>query len=224
VKAPERLSDIRLASRVAGRAAHDLNNVAAVLSGHIYLLRTSAEPPEEAFEAMEKAMAHFQRLTQSLGVLSGVGTEEEGLFDLNTLAADVAREAEEVGRGPFRLDLDSNLPELLGRRGDVRLAMGALFANAREASGPSGEIRVSTRPLADGLGAALSVEDQGSGIPPEAAERIFDPFFSTKGEKGLGIGLTLAAAVAALHGGSCEVEGRPEGGTRAVLQLRNSKR
>ena len=221
MKPPERLSDIRLASRVAARVAHDLNNVAAVLSGHIYLLRNSAESPQEAFDAMEKAMEHLQRLTQSLGAMGAVGTEEEGAFDLNALVVDAAKEAEEAaGRGPVQLDLDWNLPKLVGRKNDVRLAIDALLANAREASAPSKGIRVSTRPLPVGLGVVLTVEDSGSGIPPGATERIFDPLFSTKGEKGLGIGLTLAAAVAALHGGSCEVESRPEGGTRAVLELR----
>lgn len=220
MKAPEHLSDIRLAPRVAARVAHDLNNVAAVFAGHIYLLRNSAEPPEEAFGAMENAMENLQRLTQSLGVLGGVGTEEEGPLDLNALAADVAKEAEEAGRGPVELDLDSSLPKLLGRINDVRLAIAALLANACEATGPSRAIRMSTHALPGGLGVALTVEDSGSGIPSGAAGRIFDPLFSTKGAKGRGIGLTLAAAVAALHRGSCEVESRPEGGTRAVLKLR----
>ncbi|MGH9364831.1 MAG: ATP-binding protein, partial [Thermoanaerobaculia bacterium] len=145
---------------------------------------------------------------------------EEGPFDLNAVTADAAREAEEAGRGPVQLDLDWNLPKLLGRKNDVRLAMDALLANAREASGPSRGIRISTRALSEGPGVALTVEDSGRGIPPGATERIFDPLFSTKEAKGLGIGLTLAAAVAVLHGGSCEVEGRPEGGTQAVLKLR----
>lgn len=62
MKPPEGFSDIRLASSVAARAAHDLNNVAAVFSRHVFLLRNSAESPEEAFESMEKAIAISRKL------------------------------------------------------------------------------------------------------------------------------------------------------------------
>lgn len=224
MKPPPQLSDIRLASRVASRVAHDLNNVAAVLTGHIYLLRNSAESREEAFGAMEKAMEHLLRLTQSLGALGGVGLEEESAFDLNAVLKEMVKEAKgPADRGPVRLDLALKLPKIRGRKGDIQIAIDALLANAREATGPNADISISTRALSGGRGVAVRVEDSGGGIPPPAAERIFDPLFSTRGTKGRGIGLTLAAVVALLHGGSCEVERRPEGGTRAVLELRNAR-
>ena len=56
----------RLAARVAARAAHDLNNALAVFSGHIYLLRESAEPVSEALDAMEKAAENVKRSAKNL--------------------------------------------------------------------------------------------------------------------------------------------------------------
>ena len=65
----------------------------------------------------------------------------------------------------------------------------------------------------------MSVEDSGRGIPPGIAERIFDPFFSTKTGRGAGLGLFLVAAVAAAHGTSCRIQARAGGGTSAFLRL-----
>jgi signal transduction histidine kinase len=54
---------------------------------------------------------------------------------------------------------------------------------------------------------ALSVSDTSPGVPPELRERIFEPFFSTKPSTGLGLGLGMARNIAALYGGSVELEG-----------------
>ncbi len=218
MKAPESSYDIRLASKVAARTAHDLNNVAAVFSGHLFLLRNSAESTEEAFESMEKAIEHLQRLTLSLSILGGLGVEEVEAFDLNEITRAAA--ADPVHRGcSIELDLDLSLPRLSGRKNEVRQAFDSLLSNAREAGGAAQVILISTRHLPQAHAAVLAIEDSGKGIPPEIRERVFEPLFSTKGEKGRGIGLTLAGAVAALHGGSCEIEDRPGGGARAVLCL-----
>ena len=205
----------RLATRLAARVAHDLNNLAAVFSGHIYLLRNSAESPEEAFEAMEKAMEHLQRLTQRLMALGGLGIGEAELLDINEVIRSAAKG--EIDAGVVDLDLEEKIPPVSARREDLTRAVQALISNAREASSPADHVRILTR---RGEGEIQTViEDSGSGVPSEARRRNFDPFFSTKGEKGRGIGVALANAFAALHEGSFALEDRPEGGTRATIRL-----
>jgi len=103
--------------------------------------------------------------------------------------------------------------------GDAREALKALLENAAEACPANGTIRVCTDWIADRSEVLLAVEDSGAGIAPEIRDRIFDPLFSTKGEKGRGIGLTLVAAFAAAHGASCEVSNRLQGGARVVLRF-----
>jgi signal transduction histidine kinase len=203
----------RLATRIAARTAHDLNNLAAVLSGHIYLLRNGSEPPEEAYEAMEKALAHLDRLTRGLTLLGTLGAETPESLDLNEVARSAARAA---GPPNLELDLEAGLPDLPLRRTDLLQAIEALISNAREASESGKPVRVTTR--LDPTGSIrITVEDSGPGIAPEVAPRCLDPFFSTKGEKRRGIGLTVALLVATLHSGILDVAPGPEGGTRTAI-------
>jgi signal transduction histidine kinase len=202
-----------LAARIAARTAHDLNNLAAVFSGHLYLLRNGAEPPEEAYEAMEKTLAHLDRLARGLTALGGIGLEEPIAVDVN----EVARAAADVVAGPVAVDLTTPLPSARGSRPDLRIALEALLANAREAAGPGASVRLSSR--VDGDSIVVSVEDSGPGVAPTVRQRNFDPFFSTKGDKGRGVGLTIAALVAALYGGKLTVEDRGGTGTLASLRL-----
>jgi two-component system NtrC family sensor kinase len=65
----------------------------------------------------------------------------------------------------------------------------------------------------------LAVEDDGPGIPPERLERIFEPFFSTKGEQGTGLGLAIVRDLVKHHGGRIRVESQVGAGTRMVVEL-----
>ena len=65
---------------------------------------------------------------------------------------------------------------------------------------------------------AIVVADTGPGIPPERLARVFDPYFTTKGN-GLGLGLTIARRIVEAHGGSIEVESGPGRGTRFRVWL-----
>lgn len=204
-----------LLGRVAARVAHDLNNALAVLSGHLYLLGAAAETPEEAYAAMGKATEQIGRLSKSLEQLGSIGRAEPESFDWN----DVAREAAADplhGAGPIEVVLASGLPAGRGRREDIRRALDCLVLNAREAGAAGTPVRIVTEAIPGG-GTLLAVEDSGAGIPPAFSERVFDPFLTTRGEKGRGIGLTIVEAVAAAHGGTCDFEARPEGGTRFRL-------
>jgi signal transduction histidine kinase len=104
---------------------------------------------------------------------------------------------------------DRNLPKLTVRGSELNQVWTNLISNAIDALGERGTITLSTR--LDGNCAVVEVSDDGSGIPPELAERIFDPFFTTK-DVGEGTGLGLATArriVVDRHDGSLTVESRP---------------
>lgn len=200
---------------LAARLSHDLNNATAILGGHLYLLRHSSDPAEESYATMERSIAQIQRLSRSLARLGALGAEEMAPFDLNEVVRSVAEEHPR----PVRLELDENLPKIRGRPADAREALKALLENAAEACPANGTIRVSTDWIPDRSEVLVAVEDSGPGIRPEIRDRVFDPFCSTKGEKGRGIGLTLVATFAAAHGASCEVSDLPQGGARVVLRF-----
>ena len=64
----------------------------------------------------------------------------------------------------------------------------------------------------------IHVDDSGTGIPPEAQDKLFSPFFTTKETgKGTGLGLSISRKIAELNGGTLTLNNRPEGGARATL-------
>lgn len=206
----------RLLSRLSARAAHDLNNLISIAAGHLYLLRQPGAETEESLAAIETASSQLERLS---GNLARLGTIEGGPHRPVSINALVERTATRSQQRQLRLDLAERLPEVPGNENDLAAALDCLIENGVEAGAPGQEVRVSTRQEPGGAAVLLTVEDSGRGVPPEIAERIFDPFFSTKPGRGAGIGLFLVAAVAAAHGTSCRIQSGPGGGTAASVRL-----
>jgi two-component system, NtrC family, sensor kinase len=92
-----------------------------------------------------------------------------------------------------------------------------LLRNAAQAAGDEGDISVSTVSV-DG-GAAISISDNGPGIDPEIVERVWQPFFTTRGDQGLGIGLEICRLAVEAHGGSIGLESTPGVGAVATVIL-----
>jgi hypothetical protein len=93
-----------------------------------------------------------------------------------------------------------------------------LFLNARDAMPKGGWLSVSARVRGDE--AVVDVGDTGIGIPPEHLARIYDPFFTTKGEgRGTGLGLSVTFGIVNEHGGTLSCESEPGQGTRFRLAL-----
>jgi signal transduction histidine kinase len=91
-----------------------------------------------------------------------------------------------------------------------------LFSNAVEAMSGEGVLRVKI--FHEGKNAKISISDSGMGIPEEIAERIFEPFFSTK-EKGTGLGLSIVYSIIKKHNGEISVESREGKGTTFTIDL-----
>ena len=94
-----------------------------------------------------------------------------------------------------------------------------LFRNAGEAMGGEGTLRITVEPA--GRWVRITVADTGPGIPPGCEETIFAPFFTTK-ERGTGLGLAVARAAIAAHGGTLAIRPRPsadEAGAVFVLTV-----
>jgi signal transduction histidine kinase len=91
--------------------------------------------------------------------------------------------------------------------------------NALDATGAGGKIAVQTEVAAEGL-VALTVKDDGVGIPPEIRDKIFNPFFTTKPfGQGTGLGLAICHGIVTAHGGEIHVESEVGQGTRIRITL-----
>ena len=92
-----------------------------------------------------------------------------------------------------------------------------LFTNARDAS-PDGS-EVSCRLERDGDSALVFIGDRGTGLPPGGADKLFEPFFSTRKSGGTGLGLAISRDIVRRHGGEIRLAPREGGGALAVVTL-----
>jgi signal transduction histidine kinase len=114
--------------------------------------------------------------------------------------------------------------EVEGFPAELRQVFTNLIANAIEAAGPRGRIRIRIDAAEagelDGAGAIVEVADSGPGISPESARSLFQPFFTTKGANGTGLGLWVSMGIVQKHGGSISlVESRDGDLTGACIRV-----
>jgi signal transduction histidine kinase len=126
---------------------------------------------------------------------------------------DFVRSRSEFNAIRFSLDLPDGDFRVLGSQAMLGQVFLNLLLNACEAQPRGGEVRVAARK--EGSRVVVEISDQGPGVPPAEAGRIFEPFYSTKHSTGLG--LSVCYSIARQHDAEMKVEDRPGGG--AVFKL-----
>jgi signal transduction histidine kinase len=106
---------------------------------------------------------------------------------------------------------------VVGSADQLRQVMSNLVVNAKDSMPEGGQLIVRTRqvPSPDGVHGwvRIVVADTGTGIPPSVLPTVFDPFVSTKGEKGTGLGLWIVRGIVENHGGRIRLRSKPGKGT-----------
>lgn len=171
----------------------------------------------ESVRMMEDGVARANHLVKDLARFTRLPTEPElaRLDEVVAEALDLFR-ATHPGIGATVVPELERTPTLHIDRGKLQQVVLNLVGNACDALTEGGRITVRTRALP--LGAALIVEDDGPGIPPDELGRIFEPFYTTKAE-GMGLGLSIVRRIVELHHGSIRCESAPGEGTRFTVTL-----
>ena len=222
--------------QLAGGLAHDFNNLLVVVSGNAELALRVEGLPEEARVFQQEILDASRRassLSRDLLTFSRRQVMEFQSLDLGDVVGHLTgllRTA--VGTGTrLEVRVGADTPLVRGARGPLEQIILNLVLNARDATSSGGEIVVETgraRITAAEAGpeekagewSLLSVSDTGTGIAPDALERIFEPFFSTKPEsKGTGLGLSVVHGVVRQHDGFIRVTSRVGRGTRFAVYL-----
>lgn len=208
--------------RMAARVAHDFNNTLMGVS-----LSLSVLARDESFsESSQAALADSQdlveqgtRLIQKLLAFARTGRNDGQSLDLCAAIRDMLPRLNRVLGADMRLD--ANVP---GERALVGLDLASfeqvmmnLVLNARDALPGGGTIRISVETSSQQI--SLQVADNGVGMDAETRQRIFEPFFSTKGDRGSGLGLAIVFGAVRHAGGSIEVDSRVGGGTSFTLRF-----
>jgi two-component system, NtrC family, sensor kinase len=115
--------------------------------------------------------------------------------------------------------LEPELPPVGADANQLQQVVLNLLVNAGYAVGVRGRISIATHSLTGGDRVELVVDDTGKGVPEDLREKIFEPFFSTKKDRGTGIGLGVSRSITEAHGGHLLVADSPSGGARFRLVL-----
>ena len=145
--------------------------------------------------------------------------------DLNTIidqsvqiAKSTLEERNSFRGRSIRVDVDlPGLPLILGEAAELRQTFLNLLLNAQDAMPAGGAVRITGRVQDERI--VVRVEDEGHGISEENLGRIFDPFFSTKGQHGTGLGLSSASAAMVRIGGEISAANRLQGGAVFTLSF-----
>lgn len=239
----QRTNKLESLGTLAGGVAHDFNNILAAVQGYGEMARNAA--PEGSAQARQldhvlQASARGQQLVARIMAFSRERRRARTVFAVGGVIDEVlallgaslptgVQVERDLGAADLRLEGDPTL---------VFEAVMNLCTNAVQALAAGGTLRVSlsrvqvpqTRltshgELRTGAYACVAVSDNGPGMTPEVMARLFEPFFTTRGQhSGTGLGLAVVHGVVADFGGAIDVESQPGQGSRFVLYLQLSDR
>lgn len=232
-----RAKRLEAAGQLAGQIAHDFNNLLTPLVAYPDLLRRLFpvnEQTERVLREMQMSANQIVEINQQLLTLGRRGHFNVETFDPNELLEAAVR-ALNIEQGVLiDRELASDLEPVSGGPAQILRVLTNLIANALDAMGRFGTLRLSTENVhlqgslrryahvAEGEYVCVRIVDSGPGIPLEIQEKIFEPFFSTKKtdkKRGSGLGLSVVHSVLEDHKGYIDLESEPGRGTAFSLYI-----
>jgi signal transduction histidine kinase len=207
---------------VAARVAHDVRNPLSSIKMQTQLLQARlGRDPEDAatLASVIQDIELVERVVRDLVETARPGELKREATSVNAVIRAALQQLapqfshRKIGVG---MTLASDVPDVALDGNRFQQALLNVFVNAAEAMPSGGEIVVESR--RDGDQVRITICDEGTGIDPAIAERVFDPFVSTKRE-GVGLGLVNARAVVEGHGGRITLSPRQPRGTCASIAL-----
>jgi PAS domain S-box-containing protein len=209
---------LAVAGRLAATIAHEIHNPLDSVSNLLYLMRNGASA-EESHQFMDMAEQELTRVTQISRAMLGLYRESKApvVVDLKEMLQEtlllLERRLTDMG-----VAISTDMPKPISVAAfpaELRQVFTNLITNAAEAAGSGGAIKISITPQTAGIdatgqkmqaGATVTITDNGAGIPEDVQSHLFQPFFTTKGEHGTGLGLWVSRGIINKHGGTISLE------------------
>lgn len=211
---------------MASAVGHEINNYLAVFKGCIDLLKIKAAHENQSYmiERMRLSIDNMEKVANDLMSLGKPKTMALELCDLNSLIRKTIEDLVLWGllkHLEINFDLDGAIPPIYISSDHIKQVILNLCLNLVHSMEESVQKRVTigTQLSADSKNVCFWVSDTGCGIPEDRLDRIFEPFYTTKGEKGTGLGLLVVKSIVADHGGRIEVESKVGKGTTFKIFL-----
>jgi PAS domain S-box-containing protein len=210
--------------RLTSQIAHELNNPLYGIMNTLELLKTEISPENRRRKILEMALSETVRLGVLLRKMlsfSKPDQEERQPVDINSVLDEILLLHEKLLR-ENDINIVTTYAEEIGlvnaSKNQLRQVFLNMVANARDAMPNGGTLTVITR--REGTKIVIEITDTGTGIRKEHIDKIFDSFFTTKGEvKGVGLGLSVCYGFIKEHGGDVEVKSRVGAGTTFIITL-----
>jgi PAS domain S-box-containing protein len=220
---------------LAGGIAHDFNNILTGIITNLFMAKVKVKSDPDTFQLLaeaEKASFRASKLVKQLLTFSKGGAPVKEAVPIKAMIEDSVGFCLSGSNVNYKLELASGLLDVEADRGQIDQVLNNLIINADQAMPNGGTITVSaenvtvdaqpegvqTVALHPGGYVKVTVKDEGTGIPRESLEKIFDPYFSTK-PNGNGLGLTIAYSIIKAHKGMIAVDSVVGKGTTFTFYL-----
>ncbi|MGO4550429.1 PAS domain S-box protein [Lysobacter sp. 2RAF19] len=221
--------------QLTGGIAHDFNNLLTIMSGSLQLLAAEQEGDPGANALIESALRAVRRGADLTDKLLSFGRRKQlrpAPIDAARLLGDIKALLQRTLSHNIALNLEvpDGLPHAFADVAQLDAALVNLALNARDAMPDGGAITFSVEEqwcAADRVPAGVlpghyvvySVTDTGAGMRPDVRAHAVEPFFTTKGGRGSGLGLSMVYGFVQQSGGGMAIDSAPDAGTRVSLYL-----
>jgi two-component system, NtrC family, sensor kinase len=217
--------------QLAAGVAHEINNPLTTILTTALLIQeeTDREDPNyNELETIANETLRCRKIVTSLLDFARQSKPAKAFHDINQVVRDsmaLTRKQAAFKDVTFEAVLSEPLPLVEIDKDQIQQCLINLAINAIEATDPGGKIRFASRLVPEKEGVEITVSDTGGGIPKNALDRIFEPFFTSK-EGGTGLGLAITHGILEQHDGTIDLESKEGEGTtfRIHLPLRRGER
>ncbi|SHK52824.1 hybrid sensor histidine kinase/response regulator [Tepidibacter formicigenes] len=218
---------LKALGEISNGVAHDFNNILASISGYVdlALVKNQDKTVRDYLEVIKRASLDGAEMLRRIQEFTkDIKEGDEHFFELDRIIKIalnmISPKIEEKCMSGIKININKDLREnanIKGREFEIREVIINILNNAIDAMPQGGDIHVRTYNIENNI--FIEIEDTGDGIPKNILPRIFDPFFSTKGVNGNGIGLSVSYKIIKDHGGTIKVESNEGIGTKFIFSL-----